>query len=277
MSIVALLLGGAAATVAIVAAASPTKDPDRILQLPAAFPPLAEPAPPRLPVPELDWHALAGGEIRIGAMAASPRFPALPPGDERIVLGEVAELAGRRGSSTVRVLADVYIEDTNDAASLVELARSLKSGKPPTVMPTLRHTAWGERLARDFRLVHGQAIAAGKQSGSVLPTQLATTPASRRFVGAGCNTIEQPSSEWRDMLASWGIADQRAWYLFDTAACGERGPAYPERRDPKTSKTYRARYNLRLEGRGSAVVITAEIARLPLVQLLAWKAYYGVR
>jgi hypothetical protein len=269
----------AAAAAAGVALALNANDSGAIkLGTPQAFPPVAEPPPPREPVPELTWHD-AGGDIRIEAMARSPRFPAEPPGDTRFVLATVADLAGKRGKS-FRIVCDAYVEDTNDTASLVMLARSIKravqSGQKdrPDIMPAFHHTAWGERLVRRFTLQHGQAIpVAGSLGTKQLPTQLPTTPAVPRYQGHDCNTVEKNPSDWDDVLAGWGIGDQRAFYLFDTDACGENGWAYKDRGSP----SYPGLYNLRLEGDGSRVVLTAEVARLPLVQLLSWRAYYGVR
>lgn len=271
----------AAATAVVVVAASGSSKPEPLVAIPQAFPPVAEPLPPRAPVPGIDWHD-AAGEFRVEAMARSPRFPPEPPGDTRVELATVADLAGARGKA-FRIIADVYVEDTTDAASLVMLARSLKhavqSGQKdrPDIVPTLHHTAWGERLARTFTLTHGAALPVPSSFDSgPLPTQLPTTPAVPRYVGKSCNTIEKNPSDWDELLAQWGVSALPAFYLFDTDACGERGPAYPERKSAMKEK-YRARYNLRLEGAGSRVVLTAEVARLPLVQLLSWRVFYGTR
>lgn len=281
-----VLLALGVGTAAVVVAASgddETKPQDAVLvAVPQAFPPVAEPPPPRAPVPGIDWHALSGGDLRVEAMAHSPRFPAAPPGDTRFELATVVDLASLRGKA-FRVFVDVYLEETSIGTQLVELVRlirdALEHGRKdrPDVIPPLQNRAWGERIVSRFTLQHGMAIVSpGSTVTKQLPTQLPTVAAPPRFIGADCNTIEKPRTDIQDLLRGWGIGDPRAFYGYDTQKCKESGPAYKERKDWATGKKYRARYNLRLEGKGSRVVLTAEVARIPFVQLLSWRAFYGV-
>lgn len=275
-------------TVAVVAASSssdtPTPQDAVLVNVPQAFPPVAEPPPPRAAVPGMEWHAMQGGDLRVEAMASAPRFPAQPPGDTRFELGTVVDLAGMRGKS-FKVFVDVYVEETSTATQLVEMVRlirdALEHGRKerPDTVPVLQNTAWGERVVTRFTLQHGMAIVSpGSTMTKQLPTQLPTTSAPPRFINHNgqCNTIEKPKSDIEELLRGWGVGDPRAFYGYDTVKCKEVGQAYKERKDWATAKKYRARYNLRLEGKGSRVVLTAEVARIPFVQLLSWRAFWGV-
>lgn len=279
-----LLLALGAGTAAVVVASSGSDAPkDAVLvAVPQAFPPVAEPPPPRAAVPGMEWHTMQGGDLRIEAMASSPRFKAEPPGDTRFELGTVVDLAGMRGKA-FKVFVDVYVEDTSVAVHLVEMTRlisdALEHGRKdrPDIIPTLTNTAWGERVVSRFTLQHGMAIVSpGTTATKQLPTQLPTTGAPPRFIGKDCTTIEHPRSDVEELLRGWGVGDPRAFYGYDLKTCKEQGQAYKERKDWATAKKYRARYNLRLEGRGSRVVLTAEVARLPFVQLLTWRAFWGL-
>lgn len=279
-ALVAIGLG----TVAVAAASSSSDAPQDLVlvAVPAAFPPVSEPPPPRAAVPGMEWHTMQGGDIRIEAMASAPRFKAEPPGDTRFELGTVVDLAPMRGKS-FKVFVDVYVEDTSIGTQLVEMVRlirdALEHGRKdrPDTVPVLQNTAWGERIVQRFTLQHGMAIVSpGTTMTKQLPTQLPTVYAPPRFIGKNCTTIEKPRSDIEELLRGWGIGDPRAFYGYDTQTCKENGQAYKERKDWATGKKYRARYNLRLEGKGSRVVLTAEVARIPFVQLLSWRAFWGV-
>jgi hypothetical protein len=282
IALVALGLGTAAVVVASSGDDAAAPQDLVLVNVPQAFPPVAEPPPPRAAVPGMEWHAMQGGDLRVEAMAHSPRFPAAPPGDTRFELGTVVDLAPLRGKS-FKVFCDVYLEDTSVGMQLVELTRlirdALEHGRKdrPDTVPVLQNTAWGERIVTRFTLQHGMAIVSpGSTITKQLPTQLPTVGAPPRFIGKDCNTIEKPRSDVEELLRGWGIGDPRAFYGYDTAKCKESGQAYKERKDWATGKKYRARYNLRLEGKGSRVILTAEVARIPFVQLLSWRAFWGV-
>lgn len=283
LALVAIGLGTAAVAVAS-SSSSDTPQDAVLVAVPQAFPPVAEPPPPRAPVPGMEWHAMQGGELRVEAMAEAPRFSAQPPGDTRFELGTVVDLAGMKGKS-FKVFVDVYVEETSTATQLVELVRlirdALEHGRKdrPDKVPVLQNTAWGERIVTRFTLQHGMAIVSPDSTlTKQLPTQLPTTSAPPRFINHSgqCNTIERPKSDIEELLRGWGIGDPRAFYGYDLVKCKEAGPAYKERKDWATKQKYRARYNLRLEGKGSRVVLTAEVARIPFVQLLSWRAFWGV-
>lgn len=282
--LVGLGLGTAAVVVASTSSSDPTPQDAVLVNVPAAFPPVAEPPPPRAAVPGVEWSEMKGGDLRVEAMASAPRFAPQPPGDTRFELGTVVDLAGRRGKS-FKVFADVYVEETSTATQQVEMVRLIRDAlehgrkEKPDSVPVLQNTAWGERIVTRFTLQHGMAIVSPASTMSKqLPTQLPTVSAPPRFLNHNgqCNTIEKPKTDVEELLRGWGIGDPRAFYGYDTVKCKEAGQAYGQRKDWATGEKYRARYNLRLEGKGSRVVLTAEVARLPFVQLLSWRAFAAV-
>lgn len=253
----------------------------KLMLLPPPEPPVEDPPPPRMPVPGAKWYERSG-EIRVEQMAASPRFPAAPAGYQRVVLATLVDHNGRTALKPQRIVCDVFVEDTTDAASIVELNMALGNKKKPKIIPAWHHSSWGERLVRKFTPQHDDYIGKASYEGAFpLPTQLPTTPNVPLFTSDHCKTFDVSentvANEWRETLREWGVdVGDRFYWFFDPATCGANGMAYHSRTSTKDGKKYLRIYNLKLEADAGEIVLTAEIARLPVTQVLKWRCYFAL-
>lgn len=233
--------------------------------------------PPRAALPTYVWSEIDGG-VRVESMARTPRFPPALPGYVDVTLADVVP----QGTKVpVTVICDVLVTDGTipfgergtSAATLVDIIQRTHLHTLDTASLDGGPTVHGERLARDFRIVAGELVGAQTYDTMSLLDHNDHEPPStlRLYTGAGCTDQADPPEGWRAALQAIGFDQQeRPPVLFHVTKCAPAGPAY----EPHGS--WSRYYNLRLEGRGSGVVLVARIARLPVVQLLKWRATFTV-
>jgi hypothetical protein len=233
--------------------------------------------PQRIPLPEYQWSEVTG-TLRVESMARAPRFPPAAPGYVNVTLAQLVPQGTRRSCT---VFCDALVTDGTipvgergtSVATLVDLIQRTHEHTLDTSQLDAGPTVHGERLVRDFRPVAGELVGAAEYD-TMLPlphNDPEPPPTLRLYTGAGCDAQADPPEGWRAALQAIGFDQvERPQVLFHAEKCAPRGSAYERRGD------WSRYYNLNLEGRGSGVVLTARVARLPAVQVLRWRAVFAV-
>jgi hypothetical protein len=233
--------------------------------------------PPRIPLPAYNWQEVSG-TVRVESMARTPRFPPAAPGYQDVTLAELVPQGTRR---PLTVFADVLVTDATiplgergtSTATLVDLIQRTHLHTLDEAALQGGPTVHGERLARDFRVVAGDLVGASRYDTMALLEHNDHEPPStlRLYTGRECTDQADPPEGWRAALQAIGFDQQeKPPVLFHATKCAPAGMAY------ETRGGWTRYYNLRLEGRGSGVVLVARIARLPAVQVLTWRAVFAV-